>query len=63
MKCLLGILVLATILLPNTVSAELVLVENGEPRCQIIISPDATPVERYAAKELQQALAKATGAM
>ena len=63
MKRFLGILVLGSVLLANTVLAELVLVENGEPRCQIIISPDATPVERYAAKELQQALAKATGAM
>ncbi len=40
----------------------LVLVESGEARFEIIIPKEATVIERYAAKELQQAVRRATGA-
>lgn len=62
MKRLLGFLVLASIFPVEAIAGKLVVVEKGEPRCKIIISPNATAVERYAARELQAALAKATGA-
>lgn len=60
---LFGILLsLAGILSASADSVSWALVRNSEPLAKIAIAEDATEVERYAARELQRALKKMSGA-
>lgn len=55
-----AVTLLSNVLLLN--ASSLVLVKNREAKFQIVISPQATVVEKYAAAELQQAVKRASGA-
>lgn len=55
-------LITSLVFVAACVQADLVLVENGEPRSAIVMSAEAAPATRLAATELQRVIAKMSGA-